>query len=259
MDSLQNADGSSSLHGDGSAVVMSPEAGTRPQAPISPSLAGLSPGSDTLPVEAQLQQSGPWEALGSPQRHDSTLLSNIREQALPSLDSGCSSPLLACLTSAGDNPQLQQRYPWEALRSPQRHDSTLLSSLREQASPSLGSGCSSPLLDCQTTSFGRDPLQSPQPSMGTLTLPGCTFGVPKGVALHNEQRLRVGLDDPQAGTAVEHSMQRSGRAGFRGSLLDSEAAVAWPSAPVPPPMQSLSPVQSWAPLDSPGGRYTLMH
>ena len=256
MASLQKADG---LHGDGSAVVMSPEAGTRPQVPISPSRAGLSPGSGTLPVEAQLQQRGPWEALGSPQRHDSTLLSSLREQASPSFGSGCSSPLLACLTNSVDRRHLQQRGPWDALESPQRHDSTLLSSLREQASPSLGSGCSSPLVACQTTSIGRDPFQTPQPSMGALTLPGSAFGMTKGAASHNAHRLRVGLDSPQAGTAVERSMQRPGRAGFSNSLLDSEAAVAWPSGPVLPPMQSLSPVHSLAPLDSSGGRYNLMH
>ena len=256
MDSLQHADGSISLHGDGCAIA---EAGARPQAPSSPFLAGLSPGSDTLPVRAQLQQRGLWEALGSPQRHDSSFITNFKEQASPSLGFGCSSPLLACLTTSTDKAQLQQRGLWEAFGSPQRCDSSLLSSLREQASPSLGSGCSSPLLACQTSSFGRDPFQTPQPSMRTVTLPGSTFGIPTGAALRNEQRLCVGVDNPQTDTAAEHSMQHPGRAGFSSSPLDSEAAEAWPSAPVLPPTRSLSPFQSLLPLDSPGGRYNLMH
>ncbi len=250
MDTLQHVDGSGSLHGDGAAAVMSPEAGTKAEAPISPSFAGLSPGSDTLPVKARLQQRGPWEALGSPQSHDSSLLRSFGEQASPSLGSGCSSPLQACLTRSNDKAQLQQRGPWEAPGSPQRHESSLLSTLREQASPSLSSGCSSPPPACLTSIHGRGSFQTPQPSMGTLTLPGSTFGVPKGAASRDEQRLHVGLDTPQAGTAVEHSMQRSGWAGFSSSPLDSEAAVIWPSAPVLPPMRSLSPLQSLSPLDS---------
>ena len=256
MDSLQSADGSISLHGAGSAIA---EAGARPQAPSSPFLAGLSPGSDTLPVRAHQQQRGLWEALGSPQRHDSCFMTNLKEQALPSLGSGCSSPLLACLTTSTDRAQLQQRGLWDAFASPQRCDSSLLSSLREQASPRLGSGCSSPLLACQTSSFGRDPFQTPQHSMGTVTLPGSTLSVPPGAALRNEQRLCNGVDNPQTDTAAEHSMQRPGRAGFSSSPLDREAAEAWPSAPVLPPTQSLSPFQSLSPLESPGGRYNLMH